>query len=171
MDQIMLMYQKKVLDLISEVSKESSKFNSQMANVLRLYYLGLNSIFITEKILKNVNFSSFDLSSDEKKNVENAGWILDETYLKDVYLPALKTNLILDAWLVFKENKKDILDFEKKFQILINSFFNGIKATENVQIDLVDGDFLKLEKDEVITSITPEIVLSIVKTIIRESDK
>jgi|SRR3989344_3954262 len=170
MDQIL--YQQKILDLIGEVSKESSKFNSQMANVLRLYYLGLNSIFITEKVLKNVNFSSFDLSNDEKKHIENTGWVLDKKYLEDVYLPALKTNLILDTWLVFKENKKikGISEFEKKFQILIDSFFNGIKATENVEIDL-DGISLKLEKDKNITLITPDIALRIIEKTIQEFRK
>lgn len=170
MDQIL--YQQKVLDLIEKTSKESSKFYSQIANVLRLYYIGLNNIFITEKVLKNVNFSSFDLSIDEKKNVENAGWVLDKKYLEDVYLPALKTNLILDAWLVFKENKKieKVTEFEENFQILIDSFFNGIIATKDVEIDL-DGISLKLEKDKNITSITPDIALKIIEKIIKEIAK
>lgn len=168
MDQIM--YQKEVLDLIEKTSKETSKFYSQIANVLRLYYIGLNNIFITEKVLKNVNFSSFNLSSDEKKNVENAGWLLDKKYLEDVYLPALKTNLILDAWLVFKENKKETSDFSKNFQILVDSFFNGSKATKDVEIDL-DGISLKLEKDKSITLITPDIALRIIEKLVKEFEK
>ena len=97
-------------------------FFEKLANSLRVYYLGIDIIFIVEKVLKNVNFSSFDLSSDEKKNVENAGWILDEKYLAE-YESILKMNLINDCWVCFESTLRDIF-YVKKFENYKSSIYS-----------------------------------------------
>ncbi len=167
MDQIM--YQKKVLDLISEVSKETSKFYAQMANVLRLYYIGLNNIFITKKILKNINYSTIQLSDEEKRHLENTGWLLDDNYLNDVYLPALKTNLILDAWLTFKSNGKTVSSKEEGFlgwyETLVASLNNDSLGTSDKEME-IGGEKFKISKNGKVDFITPEVVLSLVNKII-----
>jgi len=168
-----LNYLDNILGMIKSVASKSGTFNEQMANVLRLYYIGLNHIFITQEVLKKVPLSSVQLSGNEKTHVENAGWLLDKKYIDEVYMPALKTDLIFNAWLVFNAKKvgsEGANKFKGDFQVLIDSLFNDTVATGDVGIDLGD-DKLTLVKDEKVGSVTPEIALKLVQKLIDEFAK
>lgn len=161
----------KVLDAINRIEeKEKYKFYAQMKNALRIYYLGLNNVFIVNRVLKNTDLSILELKNDEKHHVENAGWLLDQNYVNDVYMGVLKANLILDAWLVFKSNNKMVSfgdkDFLEWYEILVSSLNNDSIGTIEKETE-IDGEKLKIEKDKKIDFITPEVVLSLVNEIVK----
>jgi len=168
-------YLQKVLDVINHIEeKEDDKFYAQMKNALRVYYLGIDNIFIINRLLKNADFSSLNLSEDEKPHIENAGWLLDKNYVDDVYVGVLKANLILDVWLVFNSNKnnsnkKTILPENKEFLdwfgSLVASLNNDSNGTGDKEVEIA-GEKLRIEKDKKIDFITPEIVLSLVDKIV-----
>jgi hypothetical protein len=165
-------YLQKILDAINRIKeKEGEKFYAQLKNALRVYYLGIDSIFIVNRILKNSDFSSLNLSEDEKPHVENAGWLLDKNYINDVYLGVLKANLILDVWLVLNSNKKTAFpenrDFLEWYAALVNSLNNDSSGTDDKETKIVTGEILKIEKDKKIDFITPEIVLNLVDEVVR----
>lgn len=165
----LLSYQQKVLDLVNQTTNDGVEFYAQITNVLRIYYIGLNNIFIVKKILKNINFSSMKLSSQEITNLENAGWLLDDNYLDSVYLPAIKTNLILDAWLTFKGNNIQVTNNDRSFieffEVLIDSLYNNSMGKKNIDTKLND-EILRIIKDEKINFITMDVALDLVSRII-----
>lgn len=132
---MLIPYLKEVYKL-SKISAEktaSDEVFARIANALRLYYLGLNQIFITKKILSNINFSNFSITEEEKIHLENAGWLLDEKYNNDVYISALKSNLILDIWSVLPidfKNNKDL--FFINFKKLVDACLNNGISNENI---------------------------------------
>ncbi len=132
---ILIPYLKEIYKL-SKVSSEKASSNevfARIANALRLYYLGLDQIFITKKILSNVNFSSFSISFEEKEHLENAGWLLDEKYNNDVYISALKSNLILDVWSVLPSDVKSRQDvFFVNFENLVNACLNNGNSDKTI---------------------------------------
>lgn len=159
-----------ILDALNTIEeKVDDKFYAQIKNALRIYYLGINNIFIVNRILKNADFPSLDINNDEKPHIENAGWLLDQNYVNSVYVGVLKTNLILDTWLVFKSNTKPVSpkdkDFIEWYEILVNSLNNDSKGIVNKKIEL-NGKNLSINKDETIDFITPEVVLNLVNKII-----
>ena len=93
----------KAIEILQE--KDTRKtFFEMLAGSLRVYYLGLDSIFIANKI----NHSNFTFNEFEVPHIERFGWLLDKKYLEDVYLPTLKMNLINDCWVCFESTLRDI---------------------------------------------------------------
>jgi len=163
----------KLNKLINEVSNTSSiqdvNVRARVANVLRIYYLGLNQLFITQKILKNINFGQFIISGDEVDHIRNAGWILDEKYREDVYMPALKSNLIIDLWSVVPQEIKDKQEdsFIVNYNNLVTACLNNGKIKDEIKFDF-DNVIINQKPGEEINSITSDIALMLFKKIIEK---
>jgi len=144
----------KILSVINNINKEDDLY-SRIKNAVRIYYLSMNQVFISDRVLKNVNFSDINLNSSEIIHVENAGWVLDQKYLDDVYFSAIKTHFIFNVWYILKsfdtenqyEELKDnlgiLIDAVGNKFILAKTFkFNGVEKNAGELVDLVTPDFI-----------------------------
>ncbi len=163
-------YLNKIIDLVDEINKKGNhNFYLQMKNVLRIYYLGINNILVTKRVLKNISFDELDLSSRERDHIKNVGWLLDDNYVSETYLGVLKMNLILDSWVVLKSNKDlgKSNDLYENYGILIDSLYNSSEGTKTVDINLEGKRKIEIKKNEKI-DISLEKVLELVKKIVGE---
>ena len=166
----LIQYLKKILDLINASAKKADestdqkKIYLQLANALRLYYSGLNQIFVAKKVLSNINYSTFSISDDEKVHIENAGWVLDNSYNEETYIPSLKSNLILDIWSVLPADIKIKNDFFINLNKLVGAILNNSYTEEEITFK----ELSVINKSGEINFMTPENTLTIINKIIEE---
>ena len=147
-------YLNQILETVDSI-KQEDELHARLKNAIRIYYLEINQIFITERILKNINFSGVSLSSSEIQHFKNAGWVLDKKYLDDVYLSSIKTHFLFNVWYTlrsFDENNK-YKELKNNLGVLIDAMgrkfiltgifkFNGIKKNTGELVDFVTPDFI-----------------------------
>ena len=162
----------KVLSLIDETSQKQGETFPRFANTLRLYYLGLNQIFVTKKILAETNFSNFQINNQERAHLENAGWLLDSAYYEDSYIPALRMNLLFDLWASIPKSEKESESFKtnpffQNYKILIDSCLksNAMEAENTIDFSELE---ISVQEGGSINFITPENILNIAKKLIEE---
>lgn len=160
-------YLSKILLIIDKYnSYKKNDFHKKIINALRIYYLSFDSVFITKKILSNFNYSDIYISDNEKKHIENFGWTLDDNYLNDVYISAIKTNLLFDCWFVFQSSIKKQLPknnnlYINSYKTIIESLGNNNMLIKNINLKLDSGD-IKKKKGVEIDFISPTVVLEMV---------
>jgi len=172
-----------VIKILQE--KDTRKtFFKMLASSLRIYYLGLDSIFIASKI----DFEKLNISATENIHVKNFSWVLDPKYQKDSYLTILKMNLINDCWICFESSLRDInykCNIEngepKIYSLYTNKLFNAntkflyffsccrnamhnnsIHTKEDYEY-ILNGKSFKLEKGKKIEFITDQVILEMVE--------
>lgn len=179
-------------EVIKSLNNDDTRktFFEMLAGSLRVYYLGLDSIFIANKI----NPPNFTYNESEVPHIEKFGWLLDEKYLVDVYLPILKMNLINNCWVCFESTLRDIdqelnivhpknnkpasvydIYTHKKFnaETKFLRFFgdcrnamhnNSVHTKENCEY-ILNGESLKLEKDKEIEFIDDQKILEMIESL------
>ncbi|PIR69103.1 hypothetical protein COU48_00360 [Candidatus Nomurabacteria bacterium CG10_big_fil_rev_8_21_14_0_10_03_31_7] len=153
----------KILSVINNINKEDDLY-SRIKNAVRIYYLSMNQVFISDRVLKNVNFSDINLNSSEIIHVENAGWVLDQKYLDDVYFSAIKTHFIFNVWYILKS-----FDTENQYEELKDNLGILIDAVGNKFILAKTFKFNGVEKNagELVDFVTPDFILDIAKQFVK----
>ena len=153
----------KILSVINNINKEDDLY-SRIKNAVRIYYLSMNQVFISDRVLKNVNFSDINLNSSEIIHVANAGWVLDQKYLDDVYFSAIKTHFIFNVWYILKS-----FDTENQYEELKDNLGILIDAVGNKFILAKTFKFNGVEKNagELVDFVTPDFILDIAKQFVK----
>lgn len=156
-------YLNQVLEVINKIN-ENDELYARLKNAVRIYYLEINSIFITERILKNINFSNMNLNSFETKHIENSGWVLDQKYLDDVYFSAIKTNFIFNVWYILKsfDEKNEYEELKNNFGILVYAMGNKFKLNNNFKLNGIEKN-----TGELVDFVTPNFILDIAKQFVK----
>ena len=156
-------YLNQVLEVINKINKNDELY-ARLKNAVRIYYLEINSIFITERVLKNINFSNMNLNSFEIKHIENSGWVLDQKYLDDVYFSAVKTDFIFNVWYILKsfDDRKEYEELKNNLGVLVDAMGNKFILTETFKLNEIEKN-----RGELVDFVTPDFILDIAKQFVK----
>lgn len=112
-------------------------FFAKAANALRVYYLGMDSVFIVSKLSV---VGSYPI--EEVPHIENFGWIMPkESNAKflDTYHSMLKLNLLNGSWVSFESSLDELyqamISGDDREHIELKDYYEVAKLLRNLTID------------------------------------